>query len=274
MYLVQVFLNLNMEERKKAINILDDVVIIIQEIFNHLDNSKINQQTFKYASIAYNEIAFHKFKNNKEWIKAEDYFTRAIEYITLAGDHTEIANINLNLQSVYHFSRLKPVDTVVVQKYTQFLEERNDERYQKGVIILNGAEINAVDKNLYKYQMLNICFAVAVADKRVDSAEIREISRIVKPDNPDEIEKFHEEIKEQIDNKGIETVKQELIHEAIQLARDNNYSNEIIKQIIIQLLIISESDKNLDPREFQVILKFGNAFGYTIDDINSFRKYF
>ncbi|MCD4735536.1 MAG: tetratricopeptide repeat protein [Bacteroidales bacterium] len=272
-YLVKAFLNLSMDDRTKAIDILDDVILVIREIFESMQTGEIPPQTYRYAAIAYNEVAFHKYKPAREWDKAEEYYLIAIDYMSKAFDKVELANLSLNLQTIYHFSGTKPVNIPMVQKYTQLLKDQNDERYHKGVVILKGAEIFAVDTNQHKWLMMNICFAVAYADEAVDSKEIKQIELFIKTDDPEAIKNFRDDVEERIKKTSIATVIEELIVEAANVTRLNHYTKETIRNIIIQLLIISEIDSHNDPRETYVIQKFAAEFGFNLKEINELRRY-
>ncbi|MCD4736762.1 MAG: tetratricopeptide repeat protein [Bacteroidales bacterium] len=272
-FFVKSFLNLSMEEREKAVDTLDDIISFIEEIFESNDIVNVSKQTFRYSAIAYNEVAYHKFRPDREWENSEKYFSKAIELFENVGEPVEFANLNLNLQTVYHFSKLKQVDLQLVKECTEILKKADDNRYTKGIVILKEMDLTSIETNKHKWLMLNLCFAFAFADKVVDPEVVRQIELYIKADFPEAVKTFMKDIERRIVKTGIDKVLEELIYESINTANANHYSKEHIRHILIQLLILSKIGSHHNPRQTYVIQKFAAEFGFNLKEINELRRY-
>jgi tetratricopeptide (TPR) repeat protein len=82
-------------------------------------------------AISHNELAFHTHVPAREWAEAEYHYQRSLEFFEQLGSSIEVANIGLNLQTLY-FLAGRPVDLAKVREFTRLLEESGDRRAEKG----------------------------------------------------------------------------------------------------------------------------------------------
>jgi tetratricopeptide (TPR) repeat protein len=125
-------------DRDNAFAICSKLIGIGESILNRAEAEgrpdRINIS--RWTAIAYNEIAFHRDAPSEDWTSAEVGFRRAVELMAGAGEPVELANMELNLQTVLHRSR-KGADIGKVIELTSFLEEKGDPRAAKGRAILD-----------------------------------------------------------------------------------------------------------------------------------------
>lgn len=87
------------------------------------------------TAIAHNEVAFHKHVPARDWRQAEAAYRRAIELIRGSGGPIDLANMELNLQTVLHRSGAG-ADLEKVRRLRSILKEIGDPRAAKGGEIL------------------------------------------------------------------------------------------------------------------------------------------
>jgi hypothetical protein len=91
------------------------------------------------AAVAYNELAFHSEVPVGNWSVAERHYRRSIELFQHVDQPLEAANVELNLQVIFHLSG-QPVDVERVKELTRILEKARDKRVQKGRELLSHLE--------------------------------------------------------------------------------------------------------------------------------------
>jgi tetratricopeptide (TPR) repeat protein len=78
-----------------------------------------------------NNLAFHTEVPAKNWPAAEEHYRQAQELFRQAGQPLEAANVEINLQILFHLSG-QSVDIDRVKELTRLLEEAGDKRAEKG----------------------------------------------------------------------------------------------------------------------------------------------
>lgn len=123
-----------------AISLYREIVARGEKIIESLESPpEPSDKRVFYTSVAYNEIAFHKHVPEADWKAADKYYTRAIAIMKTLKDDTELANMYLNQQMVYHLSG-RGADLSEVRRLTDILERDKDGRAEKGKKILREAE--------------------------------------------------------------------------------------------------------------------------------------
>ena len=88
---------------------------------------------------AHNELAFYMDVPAKRWQDAENHYRQAIDLLVEAQEQINAANVELNLQKVFHLSE-QPVDVEKVKELTSVLEAAGDPRAEKGRKLLQELE--------------------------------------------------------------------------------------------------------------------------------------
>jgi nephrocystin-3 len=82
-------------------------------------------------AICHNELAFHICVPAKNWEEAEFRYRKSIELFKKLQNPVETANVELNLQSLFHLSG-QNLDIEKVKELTRILQEAGDSRVEKG----------------------------------------------------------------------------------------------------------------------------------------------
>lgn len=109
-----------------------------------------------------------------------------------------------------------------------------------------------------------LAFAVALADGNIDHNEVKAIKRIL--NDPPEFNSYVDIINADTVNSYKDKVTN-LTHEAVNLARQNEYSKQEIVPLVRSLLSIAASDDEIVKEELDVIHDFASQFGFTKQDI-------
>ena len=80
---------------------------------------------------SHNELAFHTHVPAEEWAEAEAHYQGASDLFARLDMPIEVANVGLNLQTLYQLSG-RPVDAPRVRELTKILEQAGDRRAEKG----------------------------------------------------------------------------------------------------------------------------------------------
>lgn len=89
-------------------------------------------------AICHNEIAFHRDVPSKSWKEAEEHYRKAVALFSKVPQPVEAANVEVNLQTMYHLSGQR-MDMTRVRELTRILEEAGDRRAEKGRrLLING----------------------------------------------------------------------------------------------------------------------------------------
>jgi tetratricopeptide (TPR) repeat protein len=94
------------------------------------------------VATSHNNLAFHTHVPSKEWAEAEEHYQRSYDLFERLGMPVEIANVGLNLQTLFHLAG-RAVDVGLVRDWTRILEEQNDPRAEKGHNLLQAVSIPA-----------------------------------------------------------------------------------------------------------------------------------
>jgi tetratricopeptide (TPR) repeat protein len=86
-------------------------------------------------ALCHNELAFHLEMPAKNWNEAEYHYRQSLDLFKKAGDSVSAANVELDLQTLFHLSG-QPVDLVRVRELTSILENAKDKRAEKGQRLL------------------------------------------------------------------------------------------------------------------------------------------
>ena len=124
-------------------------------------------------------------------------------------------------------------------------------------IIPNSHIIN--HKSLYK-----LCLAVAMADGKIDDAELTAVSEII---NYEYDEKNKQELLNEIRANDFNTLISDYLHDAIMYCENAKLRKYEIINIVKQLIIISASDNRIEKSELDVIYAYSKNFGIEKNEI-------
>jgi len=128
-------------DRDKAFDLYSKLIRIGESILAEaaVEGGHDRGNISKWTAIGFNEIAFHKHVPGGDWRSAEAGYRRAVELMAGAGEPVELANLELNLQTVLHRS-VQGANLEKVKELTLFLEGKGDPRAGKGRAILGAAQ--------------------------------------------------------------------------------------------------------------------------------------
>ncbi|MBM3404914.1 MAG: TIR domain-containing protein [Bacteroidetes bacterium] len=271
-YFVSTFLNLSMEERKRDVEIMVIILPVIEAEFlkdlEKLIQTETNKPLFRNISIAYNEVAFHKFMPEKNYGNAEKYFTTALRYMKIAGDAVECANMTLNLQTAI-FKAGKPVDYELIKTNTNLLRQHNDDRYVKGDLLLGSGNMTLQGSPDISRIQLQMAFAVSVADRKIDRTEIGIIAKMFNLDADPEIRKTYEDLNKQVNDPQLDIPSfiANCVNFSVARTQELNLDKKEVEIIIRKLLAISAADSRMDPAEVGVIFDYARHFDFDKTDL-------
>lgn len=264
-YLVRIYLSIHVMKRAEAATLIDLMLEKSTEIERQfvIQGKSPDPKLYEYLAIPYNEIAFHMYVPGRDWEKAEASYKKAIELVKKCGNEVEIANMEINLQTVYFQSGQK-TDLDKVANCTQILEKAKDSRAGKGRMILSGV------KNESFEILLKLSFAVAASDGDIDESEIKMIRKILRIDENVSFNRSFEAILSSWKEKkgDFHLFTNDLIGEAIEKTEAMELSPEDIHRIIEQALIISAADLHVRKEELNAIHRYANHFGITKQEIS------
>ena len=84
-----------------------------------------------WAAISHNEMAHFSEVPARNWPSAEEHYRRALELFQQLGQNIEVANVELNLQTLFRLSG-QAMDIGRVKELTRLLEEAGDQRAEMG----------------------------------------------------------------------------------------------------------------------------------------------
>jgi nephrocystin-3 len=96
-----------------------------------MQGAPLTSEMLWMMSASHNELASHTEIPAQNWPAAEDHYRRSMELFQHVDQPLEAANVELNLQTLFHLSGRK-VDAERVKELTRILEEAGDQRAQKG----------------------------------------------------------------------------------------------------------------------------------------------
>jgi len=95
--------------------------------------------SLKFISLVgacHSNLAFHSYVPAKNWKEAEyHYYRQALDLFNKVPNPLEAANVELNLQNLFHLSGKEP-DLARVKELTRILEVGGDKRAEKGYMLL------------------------------------------------------------------------------------------------------------------------------------------
>jgi|GEM_PF-2882334 len=268
--LMQMYFGLPMSERRNAIDFIMVLVGIAQKLVEHLNKSQkcdVDIKIIRAISVTFNEIAFNKYLPEKDWANSEINFKKALDFMKICKEEVEIANMEVNLQLAYFLSG-KTVNIQTVENAKEVLIRYKDVRMFKAALILRSLfEDNSSPK--YNIELLlNLFFAVAIADNKADNLELDMMKKMVDPVMVDTFNAKIMTLYEGFAGNSDALVKH-LVARAIELTKNNNYTVIEIKKILHHVIFVVLADLRILPIEIQIINSYANSFGITDKDINS-----
>ena len=264
MYLVKVYLSIDLLKRREAENLINFMLDKSNELLGEYNKNStlISRDTYHYLAIPFNEIAFHFYVPGKKWGEAAENYEKAITIIKKSEIPVEIANMELNLQVVY-FRSGQQVDLEKVKQLTKIIETAGDSRAKKGYYIMKG------HRSEFRKVLLQLFFAVAASDGKIEKTELDYIYKYFEISLYDELFEECQKLESRWDKQKA-TYQQFvdlMVSEAIETTHKTESVRNDAKEIVKQLLFISAVDEHIQKEELDTILKYIQPFGMGKDDI-------
>jgi hypothetical protein len=267
--LMDMYFSLPRTERRNAIDFILLLVKISGELFDAFskDQGQLTDiKVIRAMSVAFNEIAFYKYLPEQNWDDAELYFKRALDFMKKCGEEDEIANMKINVQLVYFWSGSK-VDIKTLEEAKEILLRKNDNRAFKASLIIRSLYEKDSKPKYNVNLLLNLCFAVALSDGKIDSMEVDMMKRIL---DPKRVDSFSAEVTSLLEAYSWKPgpVIELLIKNAVKLTNENKYSQEEIKKIIHEVIFIAIADLSILQSEMETFCLYGRHFNLSPEEIN------
>ena len=263
-YLVKVYLSIDLVKRRKALNLINYMMEMAPQIVGEYmrKDTLISKVGYHHLAIPYNEIAYHTFVPEKKWVDAEKNYKEGIILIKRSEMQDEIANMELNLQVVY-FRSGKEVDLDKVKSYIKTLESFNDVRANKGYYIIKAP------KREFRKVLLQLFFAVAASDGKIEKCELEYIYKYLDITAYDELFEVCQSFKSQWENQksNYRQFVDPIVSEAIEITRKNESIQMEIHEIVRQVGFLSAADQHIEQEELDTILQYVKPFGMSKEDI-------
>ena len=263
-YMVDSYLVLTMEDRANArflIEYMKEKSIEIEREFHH-QRSHPDRDMYHHLAIPYNELAFHFYVPEKMWEEAEKTYLKALELIRRSDLPDEIANMELNLQTVYYRSG-QELNMDLVKKSTEVLAAAKDPRSEKGRII------QLVPSREFARVFSELALGLAACDTVISERELEIVNNILARTRMPDVLDYLESLKLKLQGPKTQHKKviTDLLTDAIDITRTNGSIRENLKTMINLLLHVGASDGKLTREELDFIYDYTREFGVTKEDI-------
>jgi hypothetical protein len=121
------------------------------------------------------------------------------------------------------------------------------------------------DKKGWDQILVPMTIAVILSDGEIDEKEIKYFEDLFLHRSPRLISKYKKILLH--DKVGFKELVETFINDSIAFAGNHGYNKHKLVPIIRKLLLVADSDGQIDKRELECIYKFGKAFGFTREDI-------
>jgi len=121
------------------------------------------------------------------------------------------------------------------------------------------------DKKGWSNILIPMTMAVILADQKIDDRELIYFEELFSSYPRKRIEKYK---RLAYNSKGeFEELIQKFVGESIEYGKNHGYNKHRLVPIIRKLLLVADSDGKIEKRELNCIFQFGEAFGFTREDI-------
>lgn len=184
----------------------------------------------------------------------------------ICNEESEIVNMEVNVQLV-NFLSGKKVDINKVEHAKEVLIRCNDSRMFKAALILRCL---FEDTSTLKYNtelLLNLFFAVAIADSGADNLELDMMKRMI---DPKRVDAFHAEVMtlSEVYAGKFKALVKVLTDRSVELTKSNNYTIDEIKHILHHVIFVVLADLRILQSEKNILFEYGRQVGLSTDDIN------
>jgi len=263
-YMVDSYLAIRMNDRPKArvlVEYMKEKSREIEREFHH-QQSHPDGDMFHHLAIPYNEMAFHFYVPERMWAEAENSYKKALELIHKSNLPEEVANMELNLQTVFYRSG-QAVDMELVGKSTEVLKKIKDPRSEKGRII------QLIPSQVFALVFSELALGLAACDAIISNHEMEIVRNIIARTNMPDVLDHLEKIRLKLE--GSKTKKENIIDgllsNAINVTKNDASLRRNLNTMVKLLLHVSASDGKLSIEELDFIYTYTREFNMTKDDI-------
>jgi uncharacterized tellurite resistance protein B-like protein len=113
--------------------------------------------------------------------------------------------------------------------------------------------------------LVPMTIAVILSDGEIDEKEIKYFEDLFSHKSSQLISKYKKLLLH--DNRSFKALVEAFINDSITIADNLGYNKHKLVPVIRKLLLVADSDGQIDMQELECIYKFGQAFGFTREDI-------